>query len=113
MTATNILEKKGYYNNEANEIIFHPPNSLDEKVREKFGLEDQHIHLLQAYYIGDADKSELNVIATAQGFPYYDALLSACDDYLVELANEYPDHPQKEDRQADESNYSDNKEYFL
>jgi len=92
-TASQILERKGYDNSEQDEIVcsgYKNNDSLDIKVREEFCV-DEPIHLLEAYYLGDAGEDVLNEIAKKRGFDDYKDLLNAMDYRLLELAKEYPD----------------------
>ena len=66
-TTQQILEKKGYDNNEINDLINYgttvSPDGLDMQVREEFGLGGEPLHLWEAYYIGDANESVLEAKA--------------------------------------------------
>lgn len=92
-TASQILEKKGYDNSEQDEIVcsgYKNNDSLDVMVRKEFGV-DEPIHILEAYYLGDADENVLTEIAEKKGFDDYKDLLNAMDHRLLELAYEYPE----------------------
>lgn len=89
MTAQSILEKKGYNNFELIDII----SEFDMQIREKYGLEDEPLHLWESYYIGDADEETVLETVTNKGFNNFDEiddLFDIMDRDLLELANEYP-----------------------
>lgn len=88
-TASQILEAKGYDNEEQNAIVYDHP-SLDAQVRSEFGI-DEPVHLWDGYYIGDADEDILTEIATSKGYDNYFELFRDMDYRLIELANEYPE----------------------
>ena len=104
-TASKILEEKGYWINEINEIVSSDEDSLDIQTREKFGLDSEPVQLWEKYQIGDADEEELNRIAKEQGFEDYEELLLAADYYLRNLADDYPEHPNKLERLEEERMY--------
>lgn len=90
--ANQILSEKGYDYEEQNDIInfktVYADNGLDMTVRTEFGLEEQPLHLWEAYYVGDADEKVLE--ATAAKFNYQDVnqLLHAMTCRLNELCEE-------------------------
>lgn len=88
-TASQVLEEKGYDNEQQNDIVCVGSESLDWKVRDEFGI-DEPIHLYECYYIGDANEDVINEMAKEKGYEDYKGLLFAMDRRLVELAEEYP-----------------------
>lgn len=91
MTAQSILESKGYSNFECADILQADPDiSLDMKVREKYGLDGEPLHLWESYYRGDASKKALKKAAKRHGFDSIDDLISAMDSDLIELAENFP-----------------------
>lgn len=91
MTASQILERKGYDNAQINDMIYSV--GLDLRVREKFGITGEPIHLWEAYELGDADEEELNEKAENLGYGDYHELLKSMDNELIELCEAYPDNP--------------------
>lgn len=91
MTAQSILERKGYNNTECIGILQSNSDNLDMKIRQKYGLENQALHLWESYYIGDADIEKVEAIAIEKGFENSDSLLLRMDRELIDLANDYPD----------------------
>jgi hypothetical protein len=85
-TASQILEAKGYENDEINDIV----NNLDIKVREEFKAESLPVHLWEAYYKGDASEDDLNEVAKMNECEDYDQLLKKMDESLSDLAEKYP-----------------------
>lgn len=91
MNASQILERKGYSSDQINDILSADFNiSLDMKVRGEFGLEGQPLHLLDGYYIGDADENVVTEIAALGGYSDYRELFAAMDRRLLQLADLYP-----------------------
>lgn len=89
-TAQSILTSKGYDNFECMDIIQANQDNLDMKVREKYGLGTEPLHLWEAYYIGDADEDVVLEAAKKHGFDDEDELFAQMDRDLLDLANEYP-----------------------
>lgn len=74
-TASQILERKGFENDEINDIV----NNLDIQVREEFSKENeqaQMVHLWECYYKGDSAIEDEN-------------FLTRMTDKLNELAENY------------------------
>lgn len=90
-TAQSILVEKGYDNFECMDIIQANEDNLDMKVREKYGVDTEPLHLEAEYYIGDADEDNLLKSAKEHGFEEIDELLAQMDSDLLELAREFPD----------------------
>lgn len=90
MTASQILEKKGYDNAEQNDIVSY---KLDGQTREHFSVFEP-VHLWEAYYKGDADLEKLSEIAVQNGFETAEDLLSAMTYHLNNLAESYPSKSQ-------------------
>lgn len=86
-TAQSILEAKGYESFECIEII----NDFDMKVREKYNLEDEPLHLWESYYIGDADEDTILEVAKNNECDEIGDLLDLMDRKLFDLAYQYPD----------------------
>ena len=92
ITAQKILEKKGYDLEECTDILQADRDiNLDMKVREKYGLDDEPLHLWESYYIGDADKKAVKKAAKKHGFDSIDGLLMQMDSDLLELAENFPE----------------------
>jgi len=91
-----VLEEKGYGNIEIMEIISANEKSLDVQTREYFGLQDQPLHLLEAYYIGDADEDILEAKAKEFDFEDIHDLLKNMGYFLFSLAEKYETKKQKE-----------------
>lgn len=92
MTAQQILEQKGYDNSDCIDILQADPEiSLDMKVREKYGLGDEALHLWEGYYLGDADEEKVKAVAEKHGFQDIDDLFKQMDADLNELAENYPE----------------------
>lgn len=89
ITASKILENKGYDFDEINSILLWGEESLDYKTRDKFNLKYEPIHLYESYYIGDGNVKKLNKIAKEQGYDDYQELLIWATNYLNDLAEEY------------------------
>jgi hypothetical protein len=83
-----ILEAKGYDNSEISDIIQANDDNLDMKVREEFGVQDEALHLWEAYYKGDANEDNLLKAAVDNGFDDIEDLLSAMDNRLLELCKD-------------------------
>ena len=85
-----ILKEKGYDNFEITDILQANKHNLDMQIREKYGLENQALHLWESYYIGDADEQIVLSKAIEHGFKDIDELLNQMDADLEELAINYP-----------------------
>ncbi len=90
MTAQQILESKGYDNEDCIEIIAADDNSLDIQVRKYYKVEGEPLHLWEAYYIGDANEEEIEKIAKKHNCDTIEGLFSEMDDMLLNLASNYP-----------------------
>lgn len=90
MTAQSILERKGYDNFECMGILQANEDNLDMKVREKYGVDTEPLHLEADYCIGDADEDNVLEAAQKHGFDGVDGLLMQMDSDLLELAENFP-----------------------
>lgn len=90
MSAQRILENKGYDNFECSEILQSNDDNLDMRVREKYELGSEALHLWAEYEIGDADEEVVLIAAKKNGFEDIDDLLTAMDNDLLELAENFP-----------------------
>ena len=93
-TASQILLQKGYDHSEVENIICYPNGqreSLDMQTRIEFGIQDEPVHLWEAYYVGDSDEEKLNEIAKSKGYEDHNELLDAATKYLNSLAESYPE----------------------
>jgi hypothetical protein len=91
--ASQILEAKGYEGHEVDSIINWANGdneSLDIQTRIEFGIQDEPVHLWEAYYVGDSDEKTLNEIAKSKGYYDHDELLDAATRHLNSLAESYP-----------------------
>lgn len=104
-TAQQVLEAKGFDNDQINDIINfktkYSEEGFDMEVRKEFGLENEPLHLWEAYFQGDADyqvlsarakergyildNSNENVITNIDGDGDVGALLVSMDHRLIEL----------------------------
>ena len=91
-TAQQVLETKGFDLDQINDIIEfktkHSEEGFDMQVRTEFNLQDQPVHLLESYYIGDADEDVLTKIANEQGFESAKGMLLMMDERLIQLCEE-------------------------
>ena len=92
-TATQILEAKGYEGDEIDSILNWAngdKESLDVQTRIEFGIQDEPVHLWEAYHVGDSDEDTLDEIAKSKGFDDHNELLDAATRHLNSLAESYP-----------------------
>ena len=91
-TASQILEAKGYEGDEVDSIINWGngnKESLDIQTRVIYKLDAEPVHLLESYYLGDADEEKINKIAKEKGFEDYHELLNEATKHLNSLAEKY------------------------
>jgi hypothetical protein len=99
-TAENILKKKGYEHNEANEIVYE---ELDLKVRKLYNVSNHPVHLWESYAIGAASEEALLKDAESNTTPVkkYNDMYTLFDDMTDDLnrfAEQYPAKPITVDR---------------
>lgn len=93
-TASQILETKGYEGDEIDSILSWAngdEESLDMQTRIEFGIQDEPVHLWEAYSVGDSDEETLDKIAKIKGFEDHNELLNAATRHLNSLAEDYPE----------------------
>lgn len=92
-TASQILEAKGYELDEVDSILNWgngDKESLDLQTRIEFGIQNEPVHLWQAYCVGDSDEDTLDEIAKSKGYDDHNELLDAATRHLNSLAESYP-----------------------
>lgn len=86
-TAQEVLSAKGYDHSEIDDLISYGIG-LDMDVRTEFGLDNEPVHLWEAYYKGDANEEVLAEKAKEFGCDSIDSLLHLMDIRLIELCEE-------------------------